>query len=86
MRSGDVWLIISPFTFVAEGGLATTHGSSYSYDTHVPLLLFGADVRAGRYDIECSPSDIAPTLASLLGVEPPANHVGRVLPVLNDRR
>ena len=27
----------------------------------------------------CSPSDIAPTLAALLAVEPPANRTGRVL-------
>lgn len=86
IRSGDVWLITKPFTFVAEGSLATTHGSPYSYDTHVPLILFGAEVKPGRYDFACSPSDIAPTLASLLRVEPPANHVGRVLPVVDGRR
>lgn len=62
-----------------EGGLPTTHGSSYNYDTHVPVIFFGAGVRAGHYHAECSPSDIAPTLAALLGVEQPSNRVGRVL-------
>jgi len=78
-RSGDVWLITKPFHFVGEGEIATTHGSPYDYDTHVPLILFGAGIHANRYFSECSPSDIAPTLCALLGVEPPSNRSGRVL-------
>jgi len=78
-RSGDVWVITKPFSFFVEGGLPTTHGSPYNYDTHVPVIFFGAGVRAGRYNAECTPSDIAPTLAALLGVEQPSNRVGRVL-------
>jgi hypothetical protein len=78
-RSGDVWLITKPLYFFAEGELPTTHGSAYNYDTHVPVILFGAAVRPGRYNSDCSPSDIAPTLAALLSVEPPSNRTGRVL-------
>lgn len=78
-RSGDVWLIAKPLSFFAEGELPTTHGSAYNYDTHVPVIIFGARVRAGRYNGDCSPSDIAPTLAALLGIEPPSNRTGRVL-------
>ncbi len=79
-RAGDVWIITKPFSFVSEGvALGTTHGSPYSYDTHVPVIFFGAGVRAGRYYNECSPSDIAPTIAAMLGVEPPSGSVGRVL-------
>lgn len=78
-RSGDVWLILSPFCFLSEGALGTTHGSPYSYDTHVPIVLFGQWIRAGRYYLECSPSDIAVTLAAILRVEPPPARTGRVL-------
>jgi predicted AlkP superfamily pyrophosphatase or phosphodiesterase len=78
-RSGDVWIITKPFAFVTEGNLATTHGSPYNYDTHVPVLFFGQGVRPGRYHVECTPSDLAPTLAALLGVEMPSNRTGRVL-------
>ena len=79
VRSGDVWIVTKPFSFVTEGPLATTHGSPYNYDTHVPVLFFGYGVRPGRYHVECSPSDIAPTLAALIGVEMPSNRYGRVL-------
>jgi predicted AlkP superfamily pyrophosphatase or phosphodiesterase len=81
LRSGDVWVITKPFSFFSEGGLGTTHGSPYNYDTHVPVIIFGKGVTKGRYTIECSPSDIAPTLASLLRIEMPSNRYGRVLPV-----
>jgi len=78
-RSGDVWVITKPFYFFSEGELPTTHGSPYNYDTHVPIVLFGANINPGRYNDACSPSDIAPTLAALLGIEPPSNRTGRVL-------
>lgn len=79
-RAGDVWIITKPFSFVFEGfALATTHGSPYRYDTHVPVILFGSGVRAGRYYNEATPSDIAPTIAAMIGVEPPSGSVGRVL-------
>jgi hypothetical protein len=78
-RSGDVCVITRPFTFFAEESLATTHGSPYNYDTHVPVILSGAGIRAGRYHVECTPSDLAPTLSAILRVEMPSNRVGRVL-------
>ena len=78
-RSGDVWIITRPLCFFVEGELPTTHGSPYNYDTHVPVILFGASVRPGRYNADCSPSDIAPTLAAMLAIEPPSNRTGRVL-------
>jgi hypothetical protein len=78
-RSGDVWLITKPFHFVAEGEITTTHGGPYNYDTHVPVILFGPGIKSNRYYTECSPSDITPTIAALIGVEPPATRVGRVL-------
>ncbi len=80
-RSGDVWIVTKPFYFVVEGTLPTTHGSAYNYDTHVPIIFWGKGIQKGRYTMDCAPSDIAPTLASILGVEMPNNRVGHVLPV-----
>jgi arylsulfatase A-like enzyme len=56
-----------------------THGTPYSYDTHVPLIIMGAGVAPGRYTQAASPADIAPTLARLLRVQAPSSTVGRVL-------
>jgi predicted AlkP superfamily pyrophosphatase or phosphodiesterase len=78
MRSGDVVVIYEPFRYF-ETTIPVTHGSPYSYDTHVPLILMGASFRAGRYLEASAPSDIAPTLAAVLRVQAPSNAVGRVL-------
>jgi len=78
-RSGDVWFITNPFCFVGEGELATTHGSPYDYDCHVPIFLLGPGIRADRYYQDCAPADIAPTICALLRVEAPSNVSGRVL-------
>lgn len=78
-RSGDVIFVYEPFDYLGEGSVTATHGSPYSYDTHVPLILMGADVRAGNYLDAATPADLAPTLAQLLRIQPPSNAVGRVL-------
>jgi arylsulfatase A-like enzyme len=60
----------------AEG---TTHGTPYNYDAHIPLILMGHRVRPGEYSDAVALNDLAPTLATLLGLEIPAGSVGRVL-------
>lgn len=79
-RSSDVMIICEPFKFFGESSATgATHGSAYSYDTHVPLIIMGRDIKAGRYREAASPADIAPTLAALLRMQPPSNATGRVL-------
>ena len=78
-RSGDVVVIQEPFKYISSSGVGATHGTPYAYDTHVPLVIMGGGVAPGRYLNAATPADIAPTLARLLGVEPPSNAVGRVL-------
>jgi predicted AlkP superfamily pyrophosphatase or phosphodiesterase len=77
-RSGDVVLVSDPF-WVPGDLKGTTHGSPYAYDTQVPLLLAGPGLRPGRYAARVSTLDLAPTLADLLGLLPPAGSEGRVL-------
>lgn len=77
-RSGDAVLVAEPFKYLADT-ITATHGSPYSYDTHVPTIIMGAGVNAGRYLEAASPADIAPTLSALLRITPPSNSVGRVL-------
>jgi predicted AlkP superfamily pyrophosphatase or phosphodiesterase len=80
-RSGDVFLLPEPFCFFSteEYTTATTHGTPYAYDTHVPVILMGRGIRPGTYRTEASPADIAPTLAVLLGIAPPNGSIGRCL-------
>src|SRR5215203_2519913 len=77
-RSGDIVFVPEPFKYLGDL-ITATHGSAYSYDTHVPTIIMGAGVNAGRYTEAATPADIAPTLSALLRVTPPSNATGRVL-------
>ena len=50
-----------------------------SYDTHIPLMVMGPGIRPGRYDGAVVLNDLAPTLATLLGIETPSGASGRAL-------
>ena len=76
-RSGNVIVMLDPYWMVSRNG--TTHGTPFDYDTHVPVLFLGPQVRAGRYNANIMVNDIAPTLATMLDVETPSGSVGRVL-------
>ena len=78
-RSGDVIFLQDPFKYLIEYTITATHGSPYSYDTHVPVIIMGAGFKPDRYFQAATPADIAPTLAALLRVQAPSNSVGRVL-------
>jgi hypothetical protein len=76
-RSPDVEVVLDPYWIA--GSTPATHGAPFGYDTHVPVLFLGAAIRPGRYDQPVTVNDVAPTLATLLGVETPAGAVGRAL-------
>ena len=56
------------------------HGSPWKYDTHVPVIFAGSSVATGVVYRPIQPADVAPTLAALLGMSPPASAQGTVLP------
>jgi arylsulfatase A-like enzyme len=66
-----VELVVSlePFAYWA-GVTIATHGSPNDEDAHVPLLLWGAPIRAGHYGELARVVDIAPTFAQVLGIPP----------------
>ena len=61
----------------AEGASRGGHGSTL--EMRVPLLISGAGVRTGAVPKDARLVDVAPTIAALLGVRPPADAQGRVL-------
>lgn len=77
-RSGDVVIIPNPYVYLGDT-ITATHGSPYSYDTHVPVIIMGNGILPGRYLEPASPADIAPTLSAVLRITPPTNVNGRVL-------
>lgn len=77
--SGDVAFVLKPHVAT---GTDSTHGSPYPYDTHVPLMLYGpAWLTPGRREERVEMVDLAPTIAQLLGIAPPATAEGKPLPL-----
>ncbi len=76
-RSGDLEILLNAYWLRSSTG--TTHGTPYWYDSHIPLVLAGPGVRPGRYDQPVALNDLAPTLATLLGLATPAGAEGRAL-------
>lgn len=78
--SGDLMVVTKPYWYFGTGGSGTSHGSPYAYDTNVPLIIMGKQwIKPGAYSQYAEVVDIAPTLAHLLRVRPPAAAEGRVL-------
>jgi hypothetical protein len=86
-RSGDVTVTLMPGWFEGYQGKetkGTTHGSSNAYDTHVPLIWYGWQVKKGASSARVSITDIAPTLAQWLRIMEPNGNTGNpLLEVLN---
>ncbi len=82
-RGGDVYVLLEPYWMFSARG--TTHGTPYSYDAHVPVIFMGPGIQAAWFDENITVNDIAPTLATLLGIETPSGSVGRVLREMNER-
>ncbi|OUS13947.1 alkaline phosphatase [Nonlabens dokdonensis] len=74
-RSGDVIYVLEP-AVISYSKTGSTHGSSQSYDTHVPLLFYGNGIKKGSSNARTEIIDIAPTISSLLGISFPNGATG----------
>ncbi len=70
-RSGDIFVQFKEFCLPSMGRGAS-HGSVYEYDTHVPVLLLLPGHKAARISDLIHTVDVAPTIASILGIQPTA--------------
>ena len=74
------WYVLGvPKPFQVGVAAGTDHETPFSYDTHVPLAFFGLVFQIGVHRTHAEPPDLAVTLASLLGINAPAQATGRVL-------
>ncbi|WP_026952798.1 alkaline phosphatase PafA [Algoriphagus mannitolivorans] len=81
--SGDVLLVLES-GWLAGGQRGTTHGSGYTYDTHVPIAFYGWGIKPGKSATYTSITDIAPTLAVMLGVKFPSGATGQPITEILD--
>jgi hypothetical protein len=83
-RSGDISFILEPGWYESGSIQGITHGSSYTYDTHVPILFYGKGVKKGSSVQYHTITDIAPTLAILLKTKFPSGCTGQPVAELLD--
>ena len=74
-RSGDVMVNYLP-AWVDFHKTGTSHGSPYSYDTHVPLIFYGWNIKKGSTADQIYITDIAATLALMLNIQFPNGSIG----------
>lgn len=87
-RSGDLIIMLEPGYLPEKLDLSpnqgTSHGSGYSYDTHVPLLWYGAGIKKQDLFYPISITDIAPTLTHFLYLQRTGAMTGEpIIEVLN---
>jgi predicted AlkP superfamily pyrophosphatase or phosphodiesterase len=78
-RSGQVQIILNPGWYDAYARTGTTHGTWNPYDTHIPLLWYGWNIKPGKSNRELYMTDISPTVAALLHIQMPSGSIGHVI-------
>ena len=71
---------LEPFSYW-QGVTYATHGAPHDHDADVPVLFWGAGIRAGHRGGDARVVDMAPTLAAWLRIRPLETLDGRVLPL-----
>lgn len=66
-QNGQLVVLYNP-GYMEYKATGTTHGSVYSYDTHVPMLFYGCNIDNGESHDKKVITQIAPTLAQLLKI------------------
>ena len=75
-QNGDLVILDKPGGY---GGTGTSHGTPYSYDTHVPLLFYGWNIKKGESFDKKVITQIAPTVAQKIKVSFPNGTEANVL-------
>ena len=82
-RSGDIYVLQEPYWFLYTDEslpLCTMHGSPWRYDTNVPIMFAGKNVKPESVSRLVHPVDIVSTLALCAGTTLPSGAVGNPLP------
>ena len=77
-QNGDMIVLDKP-GYIEYGPTGTSHGTTYSYDTHVPLLFYGWNIKKGECHEKKIITQIAPTLSQKLKITLPNGTESEIL-------
>ena len=83
-QNGDLVLLEKP-GYSEHGALGTSHGTPYSYDTHVPAIFYGWHVKPGESYAKKEITSIAPTIAQKIKITFPNGTESNVLEEVLDK-
>ena len=81
-RSGDIYVLQEPYWYLYTDEslpLCTMHGTPWRYDTYVPIIFAGKNIKSARVNRLVHPVDIVSTLALYAGTPIPSGAVGNPL-------
>ncbi len=81
-RSGNLLILFQPQYFINhfQGEVVSAnHGGPWMYDSYVPVIFAGSNLKGQRIVRKTEPKDIASTLANILGTKPPSGADGEIL-------
>lgn len=70
VQNGDIVILEKP-GYIEYSATGTSHGTPYTYDTHVPLIFYGNGIKKGQSFNKKDITQIAPTLSQLLKITYP---------------
>ncbi|AWG22064.1 alkaline phosphatase [Flavobacterium faecale] len=77
-QNGDLVILDKP-GYIEYQGTGTSHGTTYTYDTHVPAIFYGWHIKKGESYSKKAITQIAPTIAQKLKVSFPNGTEAQVL-------
>ena len=69
-QNGELYFVYKP-GYLEYSATGTTHGSPYTYDTHVPVIFYGWHIKKGESHEKKYITQIAPTVSQLLKITMP---------------
>jgi len=84
IQDGDLVVLDKP-GYIEYGSTGTSHGTTYTYDTHVPLLFYGWNIKKGETHDRKEITQVAPTLAQKLKITFPNGTEAKVLLEILDK-
>jgi len=77
-RTGHVYLHWARYWY--KESKQAGHGAAHDYDQHVPVMLMGPGIGAGRVHERVSPTGMVRTICAALGIAPPSSACDAILP------
>lgn len=70
-RSGDIIIDLMPGWIIEEDDYRSSSDGGYNYDSRVPLIIYGGKAKAERVERRVKMTELAPTMAHILGIDTP---------------